>query len=40
MNESGQLLGFEGCGELPFSPAIDVTPEQHSAARPRACRWT
>ncbi len=34
MNESGQLLGFEGCDELPFSPAIDVTPEQHSASTP------
>ena len=34
MNEEGQLLGFEGCGELPFSPTIDVTPEQHAAATP------
>ena len=31
---SGQLLGFEGCGELPFSPAIDVTPAQHTASTP------
>ncbi len=34
MNAGGQLLGFEGCGQLPFSPSIDVTPEQHSAATP------
>ena len=34
MNGSGQLLGFEGCGQLPFTPAIDVTPEQHSASTP------
>jgi hypothetical protein len=34
MNDAGQLLGFEGCGELPFSPAIDVKPEQRSAATP------
>ena len=34
MNESGQALGFEGCGQLPFTPAIDVTPEQHTAATP------
>ena len=34
MNESGQLLGFEGCSQLPFSPEIDVTPEEHSAATP------
>ena len=31
---SAQLLGFEGCGELPFSPAIDVTPDQHTASTP------
>jgi hypothetical protein len=34
MNEGGQLLGFEGCGELPFSPTIDVIPEEHTAATP------
>ncbi len=34
MNAAGQLLGFEGCGELPFSPEIDVRTEQHSAATP------
>ncbi len=34
MNGNGQLLGFEGCGQLPFTPTIDVTPEQHSAATP------
>jgi hypothetical protein len=34
MNESGQPLGFEGCSQLPFNPAIDVIPEQHTAATP------
>ncbi len=34
MNESGQPLGFEECSRLPFSPAIDVTPEQHTTATP------
>jgi len=34
MNEEGRLLGFEGCAELPFSPAIDVTPEEQSASTP------
>ena len=34
INGEGQLLGFEGCGELPFSPSLDVTPEQHTAATP------
>ena len=34
MNEDGRLLGFEGCDQLPFSPAIDVTPEEHSASTP------
>jgi hypothetical protein len=34
MNAQGQLLGFEGCSILPFSPEIDVSPEEHSAATP------
>jgi hypothetical protein len=39
MSEEGRLLGFEDCGALPFSeppftPAIDVAPEQHAAATP------
>ncbi len=34
MNDGGQLLGFTGCGQLPFSPSIDVAPEQHSASTP------
>jgi hypothetical protein len=34
MNNEGQLLGFEGCDQLPFDPAIEVTPEQHSASTP------
>jgi hypothetical protein len=34
MSNEDQLLGFEGCSELPFDPRIDVTPEQHSASTP------
>jgi hypothetical protein len=34
MSEEGRLLGFEGCDVLPFSPTIDVTPEQHTASTP------
>jgi hypothetical protein len=34
MNNEEQLLGFEGCDQLPFSPGIEVTPEQHSASTP------
>jgi hypothetical protein len=34
MSEQGKPLGFEGCGELQFAPAIDVTPEQHAASTP------
>jgi hypothetical protein len=34
MTEEGQPLGFQACGELPFAPALDVTPEQHVAATP------
>jgi hypothetical protein len=34
MNEEGEILGFEGCSQLPFNPAIHVTPEQHSASTP------
>ncbi len=34
MNGNGQLLGFEGCNQLPFSPEIFVEPEQHSASTP------
>ncbi len=34
INFSGQPLGFEGCAQLPFSPEIDVTPEEHSASTP------
>ncbi len=34
LSGSGQPLGFEGCGQLPFSPGIDVSPEVHSASTP------
>jgi hypothetical protein len=34
MNEKDQLLGFQGCDQLPFSPSIHVVPEQHSASTP------
>jgi hypothetical protein len=34
MNDEGQRLGFEGCGELSFEPSIDVRPEEHAASTP------
>ncbi len=34
MNGNGQLLGFQDCDQLPFSPSIDVNPEQRSASTP------
>jgi hypothetical protein len=34
LSEAGVPLGFEGCGQLPFSPSIDVVPEEHTAATP------
>ena len=34
LSGSGQPLGFQGCDQLPFTPEIDVTPEQHSASTP------
>jgi hypothetical protein len=39
MTDEGELLGFTGCDQLPFSqppfrPSIDVTPEQHTASTP------
>ena len=34
MNAEGELLGFEGCSQLPFNPQIEVTPEEHTAATP------
>ena len=34
MSESGQLLGFEGCGELAFDPRLDVSPEERKASTP------
>ncbi len=34
MTSDGQPLGFTGCNSLPFTPAISVTPEQHSASTP------
>jgi hypothetical protein len=34
MTGSGALLGFEGCAQLPFNPAIAVTPVQHTASTP------
>jgi hypothetical protein len=33
-SEAGEPLGFEGCPGLPFSPEIDVEPEQHTASTP------
>jgi uncharacterized repeat protein (TIGR01451 family) len=40
LNESGEPLGLKGCGQLPFAPTIQVTPEEahsapvHSASTP------
>jgi hypothetical protein len=34
MNNEGQRLGFEGCGELSFEPSIDVVAEGHAASTP------
>ncbi len=34
MSGTGQGLGMDGCNELPFTPSIRVTPEQHSASTP------
>ncbi len=38
MNPAGQLLGFEGCGLLPFTPGIDVTPVSQAASTPTGLR--
>jgi len=34
MTSTGQSLGFDGCNQLPFTPAIEVTPEEHTASTP------
>jgi len=34
LSEERQLLGFEGCSQLPFSPELEVSPEEHTAATP------
>jgi hypothetical protein len=34
LSETGEPLGFVNCSELPFSPAVDVTPQEHAAATP------
>jgi hypothetical protein len=34
MTGEGEVLGFTGCGGLPFSPSLGVSPEVHSAASP------
>jgi hypothetical protein len=33
-DEAGNALGFTGCSQLPFAPAVDVTPEQRTASTP------
>ncbi len=30
----GEPLGLEGCSQLPFAPAIEVSPEEHTASTP------
>ena len=34
MNGEGGMLGFQGCGSLPFDPSISVVPEQHTTSTP------
>jgi hypothetical protein len=34
LSGTGQGLGFDGCNQLPFTPAIRVTPEVHMASTP------
>jgi hypothetical protein len=34
LSETGQGLSTEGCGQLPFTPAIAVSPDEHSASTP------
>jgi hypothetical protein len=38
LSSSGQGLGMEGCGVLPFSPSIEVTPEEDVASTPTGLR--
>ncbi len=33
-SDSGEPLGFTGCDQLPFSPSVDVVPEEHVASTP------
>jgi hypothetical protein len=34
MTDSGERLGFAGCSQLPFTPEVAVTPEEHVASTP------
>ena len=34
LSGTGQGLGMDGCNQLPFTPSISVTPEQHTASTP------
>ncbi|HEX3909783.1 MAG TPA: hypothetical protein VHW67_03650 [Solirubrobacteraceae bacterium] len=33
-DQDGNALGFDGCSQLPFSPSVTATPEQHTASTP------
>ena len=34
LSDAGEPLGFTGCSKLPFSPSVDVVPEEHVASTP------
>ena len=34
VGSAGEPLGLEGCSRLPFTPSIEVSPEEHTASTP------